>query len=156
MMPAFQTKAIDGFAVSQPWTLIPVHEQTAAIVASGPNGDLPELVPFGYNLLVTRPEVCEKRRIVCERMGQAFSMAVAFIHAEPERTFAIMRSRFGQMDERVLRRAVDFTTKATPRPPVVTRAGLENAEIYNVASGLMKQQEKLTSYDGLFSRQFVH
>jgi hypothetical protein len=45
--------------------------------------------------------------------------------------------------------------KGTPRPPAVTRADLENAETYNVDAGLLKADEKLKSYDGLFTDEYV-
>ena len=43
----------------------------------------------------------------------------------------------------------------TPSPPVPTRAALENSEVYNVGAGLLKADEKLKSYDGLFTDEFV-
>ena len=156
MLAAFQSKTIDGFAMSQPWTLIPVTEGAATTIVSSPNGDLPELVPFGYNLLVTRPDVCEKRRNICVAMGKVFTEAVAYIHSHPNETSDILAKKLGQIDPKVLKAAIAITTSAVPSPPVINKADLENAEIYNVEFKLMKPEEKLSSYDGLFTNQFVH
>jgi NitT/TauT family transport system substrate-binding protein len=37
----------------------------------------------------------------------------------------------------------------------VTRESLENADDFNVEAGFMKKDEKLKSYDGLFTNEFV-
>jgi NitT/TauT family transport system substrate-binding protein len=37
----------------------------------------------------------------------------------------------------------------------VTQAGLENAELFNIQAGLLKPEEKLKSYDGLFTDAYV-
>ena len=43
----------------------------------------------------------------------------------------------------------------TPSPPLVSRAIIENSETFNVDAGLLKADEKLKSYDGLFTNEFV-
>ena len=45
--------------------------------------------------------------------------------------------------------------KGTPRPPAVTKADLENSELYNIGAGLLKPEEKLKSYDGLYTDEYV-
>jgi hypothetical protein len=45
--------------------------------------------------------------------------------------------------------------KATPDPLAVTQQSLENAERMNIEAGIMKPEEKLPSYDGLFTDAFV-
>jgi NitT/TauT family transport system substrate-binding protein len=37
----------------------------------------------------------------------------------------------------------------------VSKVGLENAELFNIEAGLLKPDEKLKSYDGLFTDEFV-
>jgi len=63
--------------------------------------------------------------------------------------------RFATLDDGVLAAAFKQILKGTPRPPVVTKADLENAETYNVDAGLLKAEEKLKSYDGLFTDEYV-
>ena len=41
-MAAFQTRQIDGFAMSMPWPLQPVLEGSAVVIASGSDGDPPD------------------------------------------------------------------------------------------------------------------
>ena len=49
----------------------------------------------------------------------------------------------------------DRNADGTPRPPLITKADLENAELYNVGAGLLKPDEKLKSYDGLYTDEYV-
>jgi NitT/TauT family transport system substrate-binding protein len=155
MLAAFQAKQIDGFAMSPPWPLKPVQEGTATMIASGPAGDPADMAPFGHNLLVTKPETCEKQRSVCEKMGRAFAEATAFIQSNPAEALAIMRKRFPNLDDRQFTAAFEEFRRITPSPPVPSKADLENAEIYNIQAGLMKPDEKLKTYDGLFTGDFV-
>jgi ABC-type nitrate/sulfonate/bicarbonate transport system substrate-binding protein len=45
--------------------------------------------------------------------------------------------------------------KGAPRPPVAGKADLENSELFNVGAGLLKPEEKLKSYDGLYTDEYV-
>jgi NitT/TauT family transport system substrate-binding protein len=155
LLPAMQTKAIDGFSSSMPWTVEPVQNGTAVVVVSSPRGDIPSMIPFAYTVLATRPETCEKRRSVCEKMGRAFVAAAAFIHDQPEATLAILKKRFPAMGDAVLAGSLEIIRQATPAPPVVTRQGIENAERFNVDAGVVKPEETLKSYDGLFTDAYV-
>ncbi len=57
---AFQTRQVDGFAMSMPWPLQPVLDGSAVVIASGSDGDPPDMYPFGHNVFVAKPETCEK------------------------------------------------------------------------------------------------
>jgi hypothetical protein len=48
-----------------------------------------------------------------------------------------------------------LTRKITPNPPVLTKEAIENTDVYNIAAGLMKPEEKLSSYDGLYTDEYV-
>ena len=39
--------------------------------------------------------------------------------------------------------------------PVLTREALDNADDFNVEAGMMKAADKLKSYDGLYTDEFV-
>lgn len=155
MMAGMKSKSIDGFAMSQPWTLSVVLDGSAAVVASSPRGDLPELVPFGYNLIVTRPEVCEKRRSLCEKMGKGLAAAAKMIHEQPDEVIAKLQKRFEKLDKETLAAAFKLIQAATPKVPAITKVGLANAEHYNVLSGLIPANEMVTNLDELFTTEFV-
>jgi ABC-type nitrate/sulfonate/bicarbonate transport system substrate-binding protein len=155
MIAAFQTKAIDGFAMSLPWPQKPVLEGTATVIASGPDGDPPEMKPFAYNLVVTRPETCIKRKPLCEKVGHAYAEAIAFIMDQPEKALALLEKRFSMLDPKLVAASFAAIRKITPRPPVVSRAALENAELFDIEAGLLKPEDKLKSYDGLYTDEFA-
>ena len=51
--------------------------------------------------------------------------------------------------------AIEVVRKSTPASPAVTAEELANAENFNVEARLMKAEEKLKSYDGLFTDRYV-
>jgi ABC-type nitrate/sulfonate/bicarbonate transport system substrate-binding protein len=155
MLAGMQTKAIDGMSTVLPWTRKGTVEGTAVLVASGAEGDPPHLSPLAFNVLATRPDTCEKRKPICEKMGRAFAEASAFIRSDPKGTLAILKKLFSHFDDAVLADAVAVVRKATPASPVVTAEELANAENFNVEARLMKPEEKLKSYDGLFTDAYV-
>ena len=73
----------------------------------------------------------------------------------PDDALALLKKRFIAFDDKLLAAGFAEIRKGTPRPPVVTRADLENAELYNIGAGLLKPEEKLKSYDGLYTDEYV-
>lgn len=155
MVAAFAAKQIDGFAMSPPWPEKPVLEGSAIMLASGPDGDPPDLVPLANNVVVTRPETCTKRPGVCEGVGHAFAAAAAFIHDHPDAALADLKKRFATLDDALLAASFEVIRKITPVPPTVSAQELANAESFNVDAGLMKPEERLKSYDGLYTDKYV-
>jgi len=155
MLAAMQTRAIDGMSTVLPWTRKGVVEGSAALVASGAEGDPPLISPLAFNVVAAKPETCEKNRTLCQKMGRAFAEAIAYVRNNPAGTLAIVQKLFAKFDPAVLKAAVDIVSKATPADPAVTAKELENAENFNVEARLMKADEKLKSYDGLSTAEFV-
>jgi ABC-type nitrate/sulfonate/bicarbonate transport system substrate-binding protein len=155
MLAAFQSKQIDGFAMSLPWPLKPVQDGEAVLIASGPDGEPSDMIPFGHNLLVTRQDTCAQKPSLCMAMGQSIKEATAYIKDKPEEAYAVLKKRFPTLDEKVLKAGFEDLRKAMPSPPVVTKASIENSETFNVDAGLLKAGEKLKTYDGLFTDEFV-
>jgi NitT/TauT family transport system substrate-binding protein len=73
----------------------------------------------------------------------------------PGEALPLLKKRFAQFDERQIASAFEDIRKITPRSLLVTKAGLGNAELFNVEAGLLKPDEKLKSYDRLFTDEFV-
>lgn len=155
MLAAFETKQIDGYAMSPPWPLIPVLQGNAVMLASGPDGEPADLDPFVNNVVVTKPETCQQRRALCEGMGKSFTAAEAYMRDHPDEALALLKKRFATLDDKVLTGAFETIRKISPNPPAIAAKGLENAEIFNIDAGLMKPEDKLASYDGLYTDAFV-
>lgn len=155
MWAAFQNKQIDGMSNSPPWPLKPVVEGEAVVIASGPDGDPPNAVNFAYNVVLTKPETCEKRRAVCEGVGQVMKEAVAYLHSHPAEVTAILGKKFPSLEPKLVAAAFEEIRKSTPQVPAVTKEALDNADDFNVEAGMMKADAKLKSYDGLYTDEFV-
>ena len=41
----------------------------SVVIASGSDGDPPDMYPFGHNVFVARPETCGRRKSVCVKLG---------------------------------------------------------------------------------------
>jgi NitT/TauT family transport system substrate-binding protein len=154
-LAAFKTKQIDGFAMSMPWPIGPVLAGDAVVIASGIDGDPPDMVPFGMATLVARPDTCEKRRVLCMGMGHAMAQATAYIRDHGDEARALLKKRFTSLDDNVFAAGFDQIRRATQVPPVMTQAALENGERYSIEAGLLNPQDKLKSYDGLYTDEFV-
>ena len=154
-LAAFHTKQIDGCARSMPWPIGPVLEGNATVIASGIDGDPPDMMPFGMATLITKPETCEKRKSLCMKMGRAMAEAVAYLRDHPTETLALLKRRFATLDDNVLAAGFEQIRKATPARPVTERRALENGELYSIEAGLLKPEDKLKTYNGLYTDEYV-
>ncbi len=152
---AFQTRQVDGFAMSMPWPLQPVLEGSAVVIASGSDGDPPDMYPFGHNVFVAKPETCERRKSACTKLGKAMVEAINTMLDRPAEALVVLEKRFAAFDAKLLAAGFAEIRKGAPRPPAITKADLENAELYNIGAGLLKPEEKLKSYDGLYTDEYV-
>ena len=131
------------------------QSKAGIVLASSYAGDAPEIIPFAYSVLATRPEVCEQRPSLCEKVVKAYAAAARILHDEPERATAALKARFPDIPDPVLAAAVETIRRSTPERPLVTIEGLQNSETFNVRAGVLKAEETLKSFDGLFTTRFV-
>ena len=155
MWAAFQSRQIDGMSNSPPWPLKPVVDGLSVVIASGPEGDPPNAIDFAYNVILAKPETCEKRRPLCVGVGQVMKEAVAYIHSHPTEVLAILGKKFSNLEPKLIAAAFEEIRKSTPKVPVVTEKALLNADDFNIEAGMMKADAKLKSYDGLYTDEFV-
>jgi NitT/TauT family transport system substrate-binding protein len=155
MEAAMVTKSVDGFTVAVPWTTAAIYDGNGVALASVPNGDFPELSPFGGGIVVTRPSLCQEKRPVCMKMGHGLAEAVMFIREHPTETIAILQPHFGQLPKEVLAGAFDIYKNAITIPPSVTEAALKNSEDFEIKGGISTAAERLSSFDGLYTDEFV-
>ncbi len=85
MIGALQTKAVDGFATSLPFTTEAALNGSALMYASAAQGVAPDLIPFPYGLIMTKPETCQTNREKCARVVRALAAADRMIHDEPDK-----------------------------------------------------------------------
>ena len=154
-LAAFARHAIDGFAGGPPWTQQVVTDGTAVVVASGVAGEPKEYDPIGSVMVITRPDFCKTHESICVKMGHSMKLAADFIHTHPDECIAILKKRFPGVADPVLKASYEAVRDMTPQPPAPDAQQLANAENMNVAAGFMKAEDKLKSYDSLFTAEFA-
>lgn len=155
MLAAMSRKALDGFALGPPWAQQVVYDGSGVIIGSGVNGDPPGYMPSASALLVTRPQLCTDHRSICEKMGHGMKLATDFMHDHPKESIAILAKQFPNIEPPVLESAYAVVVETTPIPPVPTALQFHNGDKINVDAGLIKAEDLLPSYDGLFTTEFV-
>jgi len=155
MLPALKAKQIDAYATSLPFTTQAVVSGDAIMLASTPRGDLPEYVPFDYVVLYTRPEVCQKERVKCEKVARALKAATDFIVKSPAQAGAILKKRFASMDQKVFDAAWDVVSKAHSKDSKPTLKGLENSQKFSLDAGLLEAKDELKDIKSAFTDQYV-
>jgi NitT/TauT family transport system substrate-binding protein len=155
MLPALENKAIDAYATSLPFTTQAVVKGSAVMLASAAT-DAPDLLPFAYGLIYTRPDMCTKAREKCVRIVRALAAANQLILEKPDEALAMMKKRFDKMDPAVLTAAWQVVSKAHAKDIKVAVKGLENSQTVSTVAKLLDQKDALTSFDGLHTEEFLH
>ncbi|MCC6473044.1 MAG: ABC transporter substrate-binding protein [Burkholderiales bacterium] len=154
LIAALKSGAVAGFVMSQPWTLIPVQSGMAVRLVSSPLGDFPELVPFAYNVVITRADFCDSKPTVCRKLLSAYQQALNVIHERPQQALAVLRKRFANLDGAVVGEAFEQARKATPAKLAISEDGLKHAEELMVSTGMVKPEESMKSFGGIYTNRF--
>lgn len=155
IIAAMSRKALDGFALGPPWAQQVVQNGSAVIIGSGVDGDPPGYSPAASALLVTRPQLCAEHRSICVKMGRSMVLATNFIHEHPSESIAILKKRFGSIGDAVLASAFAVVMKTTPRPPAPSTLQFQHGDKINLDAGFIKAEDIVSSYDGLFTTEYV-
>jgi ABC-type nitrate/sulfonate/bicarbonate transport system substrate-binding protein len=154
MLPALETRQIDGYATSLPFTTEAVVKDKATMLASATT-DAPDLLPFAYGLLYTRPDMCTKQREKCVRMARALAAVNRFILEQPGEALELLKKRFDKMDPAVLATAWRVVAQAHAKNLRVTVPALEHSQLVSLESKLLDPKDALTSFGGLYTDEFV-
>ena len=154
MLAAMETKSIDGFATSLPFTTEAVVKGKAIMLASGTTA-APDLLPFAYGLIYTRADMCTKAREKCERVVRALAAANKFILEKPDEALELLKKRFDKMDPQVLAEAWKTVSKAHAKDIRVTVPALDHSQQVSLAAKLLDPKDTLKSFDGLYSDEFI-
>src|SRR5262249_33068903 len=96
-LPALGHKGVAGYATPRPLTPRAVVQGSAVMLASAAS-DAPDLLPFTYGLLYTKPDTCTQNREKCARIVRALAAANRFILEKPDEALGLLRKRFDKMD----------------------------------------------------------
>jgi len=155
MLAALKSGAIAGFVMSQPWTLIPVKEGNAVRLASSVRGDFPELLPFAFNVMMTRAGNCEQKPALCRKLLAAYQAAITLMRDKPAEALPPLQKRFAQLDPGIVIDAFEAIRTMTPKTLEITEAGLKNGQDLMVVTGMVKAEETLKSFDGIYTNAYL-
>jgi NitT/TauT family transport system substrate-binding protein len=154
MLPALENKSIDGYSTSLPFTTQAVLKGSAIMLATAVT-DVPDLVPFAYGLIYTRPQTCQEQREKCARMARAMKGAAQFIQEKPGEALELLKKRFSAMEPALLEAAWKIVASAHAKDIRVTVPGLENSQKVSLEAKLLDPKDALKSYDGLYTDEFL-
>jgi NitT/TauT family transport system substrate-binding protein len=155
MLAAMRTGQVDGLAMSRPWPSMMRAEGIGLTVLSSPQGDFPELDPFNYNLIITRPGFCDAKPSVCRKLLAGFDKALTYMRDDIPGTLAILSKRLDKMDPKLVKDAFDGILAGTPRNVSVGEAGFVHAQDYMVNAGIMRPEETLKSFAGIYRNDYA-
>jgi NitT/TauT family transport system substrate-binding protein len=152
---ALKAGTVDGYIQGVPWPLIAMREANAVPLSSPIRGDLPEVNPFAFNIVVTRPEVCEKRPGVCQKLIDGYTEAMQYMHEHPKQSVEILAKKMPKIDRAILEESFELTLKWTPKTARINDQGMVHAQDLMVTGGMIKAGEKLKSFDGIVTNKYA-
>lgn len=155
MIAALKSGAIDGFMMSPPWPSMATRDGTGVTFVSVPRGDLAELYPFAFILLVGRPGFCDNTPAVCRKLVAGYKRALGLIHDNPTEALAALRKKFDKIEPGVLADSFEVTRAAASKTALVQEAGIRHAVDFQVDAGAMKPEEKVPNLSALYTNKFV-
>jgi len=146
---------IDGAVLSTPFSAAAERQGTGVIVASSLKGDFPEMLPFTFNVIPARPEFCNQKPSVCQKLMDGYFDAMNYIKDHPAESLAILQKRMSGINPDDLKSAFDDVAKWTPRTTKVVVAGLEHSQELMLAGQMIKDDEKMSAFDSVFTNKFT-
>ncbi|HLI23040.1 MAG TPA: hypothetical protein VKV32_18090, partial [Stellaceae bacterium] len=124
-------------------------------VASALDNEPPGLYPIALTMLMTRPAFCAQRPDTCRRMAHALAAALDYVHKDRAGAYAILKAHFSKFDDKLLAMAFDDVEKLLAKSPAITEESIANSDKMNIAAGFMRPDQARSSYNDLFTDQYV-
>jgi len=103
-----------------------------------------------------RPDACEKKPSVCAKLLAGYKAAFKFIADNPKETLEILNKRLAGNDPQDLAAAFVEVRKTTPATPAIDERALVNAQELMIVGGMMKPEEKVSSFAGFYDNRFAN
>jgi hypothetical protein len=81
--------------------------------------------------------------------------AMNFQLDHPDETLAILEKKMPGADPAALKESLVLLAKGTPRTTKINLKGMANAQTLSIQGGMIKGDEKLASFDALFTNKFA-
>lgn len=155
-LAALKSNAIDAYNQGLPWTEIAVQQGLGVRLSSVSIGDLSELFPISSNVIDTRADFCDEKPSVCTKMMRGVTDAMNFILDNPKESVEILEKKMPGLEHSVFVNSFEVIKKGTPRSSKVTEKSMENAQTLMLQGGMMKPDEKLSSFKDIYTDKFSH
>ena len=158
---ALKSGAIDGFAETLPQPLSAIADGSGALVSSGirggkdDRGEFPELMPMALNGVMTRSDFCDQKPTVCQRFVDGIVQGMVFLHEHPKESIEILKQAIPGMQPSVFEQAFALTIKWMPRSGRTDDQRFVHAQDIMVTAGMIKAEEKLTSFKDIYTNKFI-
>jgi ABC-type nitrate/sulfonate/bicarbonate transport system substrate-binding protein len=84
-----------------------------------------------------------------------YAKAAAYMHEHPKETVEILKKRMAGMNEAVLTESFQRLLKWTPKSTKINEAVFANSQDFMVAGGMLKADEKLSSFKDIFTNTYA-
>jgi ABC-type nitrate/sulfonate/bicarbonate transport system substrate-binding protein len=154
---ALRSGAIDGLVQALPYSLIPIKQGTGVLISSNlrERMDFPELVPQVFNGVVARNDECVKKPTVCRRMVDGFVRGMQFMHEHPKESIDVLRKKMPDEDGATIEEAYRLMIKWTPKTAHISEDGWIKTQELAIVAGMIKPEEKLSSFKELYVSEFT-
>jgi NitT/TauT family transport system substrate-binding protein len=155
---AMKTGSIDGASIGPPVLEQLLENNFAVELANGTTADPtdpPWLSHIAANVIFVRKQTCTEHKSLCVKMGEAMVKAAAYVHHDADGTKKILAKRLKITDPAVIDDMYRVVVAGTPLAPTLDAKELSAAEDLNVEAGFMPADQKLKSYDHIFTNEFV-
>jgi ABC-type nitrate/sulfonate/bicarbonate transport system substrate-binding protein len=152
---ALKSGDIEGYVQGPPWTPLAVHQGLGVLISSPLRGDLPELAPLAFNIVVTRPDLCAEKPTVCAKMVAGVADAMVYMHDHPKESIAHLHKRMPTIDPAVFAESFELIRRWTPRTAEIKETALLNAQQLMLVGGMIKDSEKLASFTEIYTNKFA-
>lgn len=154
-LAALKSNQIDAIGDVLPWPQLAVHSGAAILLSSGLRGDFPELLPFNLNGITTQPDHCDRTPKVCQAIVDVYAQGMAFLREHPKEASVILRKRFEGLEPAAFDDAFEIVRKWTAKSTRIEEEGLQHAQDLMVFAGMIKDEERLSSFAELYTNKFT-
>ena len=144
-----------GYVQGPPWPQIATHQKIGVILDSAIRVTMPEMLPFAYNIVAAKPDTCEKKPTVCQKLMDGYLDGMIYMIDHPKEALEILAKKMPGQDPAVFQEAFDLSVKGTPRTTKINEKGMLNAQILSIEGGMIRADEKLAKFDGIYTNKFT-
>ncbi|OFZ97936.1 MAG: hypothetical protein A3H35_04575 [Betaproteobacteria bacterium RIFCSPLOWO2_02_FULL_62_17] len=158
---ALKSGAIAGFVETLPQPFQAIDAGYGMLLSSGlrggakDRGDFPEISPLALNGVMARTDYCEENAATCSKLVEGIAEAMRFIRSNPKESAELLHKHIPGMDRGVFEKSFALWIKWMPESPRMDDKRFGNAQEVMLQGGMLKAEEKLSSFAHIYTNKFV-